>query len=107
MANTDVCKENLKNRKSTFSLSCFVKHTFAVLQELDEAAQAQLQPAEVRRLPKGTSAYQAAWILDGSNGSDDDGDAEELEDVVVRQPAFVMHTSVCLCRRVSSHICYT
>jgi hypothetical protein len=57
-----------------------------VWQELDEAARAQLQPAEVRRLPKGTSAYQAAWILDDADGghSGDDADAEELEDVVVR-----------------------
>lgn len=44
-----------------------------------------MQPAEVRRLPKGTSAYQAAWILDDADGgnSGDDADAEELEEVVV------------------------
>lgn len=53
------------------------------MQELDEAAAAQVQPAEVRRLPKGTSAYQAAWILDEVEVDAED-EGEELQDVVVR-----------------------
>ena len=35
----------------------------------------------VRRVPKGTSAYQAAWIPDdvSSNGSDDDASSEKMQ----------------------------
>ncbi len=57
-------------------------------QELAEAAAAAaLQPGETRRLPKGTSAYQAAWIVDDEAEGDGGSDGEELEDVVVREPA--------------------
>ncbi len=38
-------------------------------QELAEAASAAQASGEVRRLPKGTSAYQAAWILDDEDGA--------------------------------------
>lgn len=63
------------------------EQTWPTQEELDEAARAQMQPAEVRRLPRGTSAYQAAWILDdpdGGGGANLDDEGEELEDVVVR-----------------------
>lgn len=50
-------------------------------------------PKAVRRVPKGTSEYQAAWIVDESEDEDEDGDGvhedgeagmeeEEMEDLV-------------------------
>lgn len=37
-------------------------------------------PKAVRRLPKGTSEYQAAWIVDESDEEDGDGEGEGLEE---------------------------
>lgn len=42
---------------------------------------------KVKRVPKGTSAYQAAWILDSDNDSDDserDGDDDDGDDDMVQ-----------------------
>lgn len=59
-------------------------------------AKAGTTPRRIKRVPKGTSEYQAAWILDDDEGDDDDdsvreggddemqedGDDEEMEDLV-------------------------
>ena len=37
---------------------------------------AERKPVRVRRVPKGTSAYQAAWILDEEDGEGEGGDAD-------------------------------
>jgi pre-rRNA-processing protein TSR1 len=34
-----------------------------------------------KRVPKGTSAYQAAWIVDDNDGEDDDEDDEDEDDM--------------------------
>lgn len=41
--------------------------------------QEELEEAETRRVPKGTSSYQAAWILDDED-EDDDDDEDDDED---------------------------
>lgn len=46
-------------------------------QELAEAATSQAHSSRGRRLPKGTSEYQAAWILDDEG---DEGDYEDVDD---------------------------
>jgi len=62
-------------------------------------------PHIVRRVPKGTSEYQAAWIIDeddeeedeGARDDDDDaqnGNAEELVDVVPDHPEDEMEVEV-------------
>jgi pre-rRNA-processing protein TSR1 len=39
-----------------------------------------LPPRRVKRVPKGTSSYQAAWIIDSASDDDDDDDNDEEED---------------------------
>lgn len=53
-------------------------HNNLLAQELADAAMEA--ETRTRRLPKGTSAYQAAWILD------DDFSEEETEEVVLSSP---------------------
>lgn len=61
----------MTNAKDSHLYTCLGGH----LQELAEAATSQADSSRKRRLPKGTSEYQAAWILD------DDGDEGDYEDV--------------------------
>src|ERR1700744_1175319 len=46
--------------------------------QLPEAT-AGTTPKSIKRVPRGTSAYQAAWIVD-EEGSDDDDKADKSED---------------------------
>lgn len=52
---------------------------FCIAQELMDAEMAPALPR--RRLPKGTSDYQAAWILDDYQDGEEVGGNNEVEDV--------------------------
>lgn len=55
-----------------------------------EAAAAAALAARMRRLPPGTSEYQAAWLdADGLRGDEGDGGEEEEEEEEARPPALV------------------
>ncbi|KAK9812112.1 hypothetical protein WJX73_007769 [Symbiochloris irregularis] len=54
------------------------EQTWPTQEELAEAATSQADSSHRRRLPKGTSEYQAAWILD--DGGDDEEEYEEVDD---------------------------
>ncbi|CAI5440771.1 unnamed protein product [Caenorhabditis angaria] len=42
--------------------------------------QEELEEAEKRRVPKGTSSYQAAWILEDEEDEDEDDDEDDMDD---------------------------
>lgn len=48
-------------------------------------------PKAVRRVPKGTSEYQAAWIVesDDEDGDEEDGDEEVMEDAAEEEEEMV------------------
>nr|XP_056721070.1 pre-rRNA-processing protein TSR1 homolog [Euleptes europaea] len=61
------------------------EQTWPTAEELSEAAECLKQTKKIsKRVPKGTSAYQATWIVDeqeGKSGSDDEDDeANEMEE---------------------------
>ncbi|XP_061448400.1 pre-rRNA-processing protein TSR1 homolog [Rhineura floridana] len=57
------------------------EQTWPTEEELKEAEESLKQSKKVaKRVPKGTSAYQAAWILDGSNEWEDGSEEEDEED---------------------------
>lgn len=40
------------------------------------------------KVPKGTSKYQAAWIMDDEEGSDEDGDVDDdIDDDMMEEAA--------------------
>lgn len=53
------------------------EQTWPTEEELAEAEAANAAPARKRRLPKGTSDYQAAWILDYDSGDEEEKEEEE------------------------------
>jgi hypothetical protein len=62
---------------SCAALSPAGEQTWPTEEELAAAAAAGGAKLRKRRLPAGTSEYQAAWILDDDEGSGGSGEAEE------------------------------
>ena len=54
--------------------ACMVEASSHLLRHVQEMAEAETSQPKKKRLPRGTSDYQAAWILD------EEGDAGDLED---------------------------
>ncbi|XP_035198759.1 pre-rRNA-processing protein TSR1 homolog [Oxyura jamaicensis] len=53
------------------------EQTWPTEEELQEAEASQKANRRVVKVPKGTSKYQAAWIRDDKEGSDEDGDVDD------------------------------
>lgn len=63
------------------------EQTWPTEEELAEA-NAEAKERKLKRVPKGTSAYQAAWIVDSDNEQEEDAESsgdEDMEDDVVPQ----------------------
>ncbi|XP_064632502.1 pre-rRNA-processing protein TSR1 homolog [Lineus longissimus] len=56
------------------------EQTWPTEEELAEADAAQKNKAVVKRVPKGTSEYQAAWIVDSGDENEDDDDDDDDDD---------------------------
>uniref|UniRef100_A0A914WYA7 Pre-rRNA-processing protein TSR1 homolog n=1 Tax=Plectus sambesii TaxID=2011161 RepID=A0A914WYA7_9BILA len=62
------------------------EQTWPTQEDLDDATRSKLEPKKVgKKVPKGTSEYQAAWIVDEENGenkeeNDEDDDDDEGSD---------------------------
>lgn len=55
------------------------------MQGLPHAAESEPSKSKVRRVPKGTSSYQAAWLLDEDGGSDIGSENNEGEKISTEQ----------------------
>ncbi|XP_053257368.1 pre-rRNA-processing protein TSR1 homolog [Podarcis raffonei] len=67
------------------------EQTWPTEEELKEAEESLAQRKKMtKRVPKGTSAYQAAWILDNNDelesGSEEDDEEEDKEENMVEEP---------------------
>ncbi|XP_008547061.1 pre-rRNA-processing protein TSR1 homolog [Microplitis demolitor] len=58
------------------------EQTWPTAEELEEAKREQMEKKNTKRVPKGTSNYQAAWIIDDENDEAGDGDENDDEDEV-------------------------
>lgn len=57
------------------------EQTWPTEEEMDEApALVESERVRTKRVPKGTSAYQAAWIVDEDDEDDDEDDDDEDDD---------------------------
>lgn len=64
------------------------EQTWPTEEELQEAEASQKASRREVKVPKGTSKYQAAWIMDDEEGSDEDGDVDDdIDDDMMEEAA--------------------